>query len=91
MPKFYEIKGRVAISGNPMTDNKLLSTFQAEYDALSAKFTDAGGALDMRIVTEKEKTAPITQATTLAPEPVVDLEKVALAEAAGRHKRQAAE
>ena len=64
MPKFYEIKGRVAITGNPMTDAKLLGKFQAEYDALQARFTEAGGTLDMRIATEKEKVA-----TASAPEP----------------------
>ena len=63
MPKYFEIKGRVAITGNPMTDAKLLGKFQAEYDALQARFTEAGGTLDMRIATEKEKVA-----TASAPE-----------------------
>jgi hypothetical protein len=68
MPKFYEIKGRVAISGNPMTDAKLLARFQAEYDALAAKFTETGGSLDMRIMMEKEKAAATGKPTLKAAE-----------------------
>lgn len=55
MPKYYEIKGRVAITGNPMSDAKILRQFETELDALSKKFAEAGGTLDMRIATEKEK------------------------------------
>ena len=71
MPKFYEIKGRVAISGNPMTDAKLLGKFQAEYDALASKFAEAGGTLDMRVTLEKTKPAAAAETTSLpeAPEP----------------------
>lgn len=55
MPKYYEIKGRVAITGNPMSDAKILRQFEVELDALSEKFKEAGGTLDMRIAREKEK------------------------------------
>lgn len=72
MTKFYEIKGRIAITGNPMMDAKLLGKFQAAYDELEARFVEVGGTIGMRIMTEKDKSAPIVQATTLAPEPVAE-------------------
>jgi hypothetical protein len=78
MNKFFEIKGRIAITGDPMADAKLLAGYQVEYEAFHAKFCEAGGALGMRIVTEKVK----GEAVVAAPEP----EKNQVSDLHGRHR-----
>lgn len=79
MNKFYEIKGRIAITGDPMADAKLLAEYQVEYEAFLARFTQAGGTMGVRIVTEKAKVEPVAVAT---PEP----EKDKVSELHGRHR-----
>lgn len=79
MNKFYEIKGRIAITGDPMADAKLLAGYQVEYEAFLAKFYAAGGVMVMRIVTEKAKVETVVAA---APEP----EKDKVSEMHGRHR-----
>jgi hypothetical protein len=75
MPKFYEVKGRIPVTGNPITDAKLLTKFQTEYDAFETGFVAAGGTLTMRPVTEKDKVAktvpaaPPPQSAPMASEP----------------------
>lgn len=88
MPKFYEIKGRVAITGNPMSDAKILRQFETELDALSEKFKEAGGTLDMRIATEKEKGDKSTTPGT-PPAPEVIVEDSMLESDNPRHRRAA--